>query len=271
MATPGGDNRTLARDVGQRSVGQLEAGLARVMGETGANNRWLLGALVLLNGGGIAVAAAETAWLDPRILEGAISMLVIGAALAVLGALIGALSSIFLSRQIGSASALWTEVASSGDVSEAALKAAGKVRQAGLVSSIVTLGIAFLSLVLFVGGVLTLASGLAGDVPAETVPAVTAQMNVGTPPLPERTPLAAPASNAAPPGPGTSAVKPAPDTAQPAKAEAKTPPPAAKPEPKRAPPRMPPRATETVPAPAATPPAAAAPAQTQPAPTPPAQ
>ena len=35
------ETRKLAQEVGARSVAQLEAGLARIMGETGANNRWL--------------------------------------------------------------------------------------------------------------------------------------------------------------------------------------------------------------------------------------
>ncbi|MBO9671321.1 MAG: hypothetical protein J7485_12470 [Sphingobium sp.] len=264
MATPGEETKKLARDVGQRSVGQLEAGLARIMGETGANNRWLLGALVLLNGGGIAVTAAETAWLDPRVLEGAISLLAMGAALAVLATLASALSSLVLSRQIGAASALWTEVASSGDVSETALKAAVKVRQTGLVTALVTLGIGFLSLVLFVGGVLTLASGLGGETAPEPEPAPTAQMNVGTPPLPARTPEPAAAATQEPAATPTPAPTPVPET--------KAPPP--KPQPQRTPPRRAPRASETAPAssssPAATPPPAAAPAPVQqPAPAPP--
>ena len=262
MATPGEETKKLARDVGQRSVGQLEAGLARIMGEAGANNRWLLGALVLLNGGGIAVAAAQTAWLDPRVLEGAISLLVIGAALAVLSALVSTLSSLVFSRQIGSASALWTEVANSGELSEAALKAAGRVRQTGLITSLVTLGIGFLSLVLFVGGALTLASGLAGDVPpvAETTPA--APMNVSTPPLPARTPEPAPtpAANASQPA----VEKPAPEPEAKPAAEPKATPP--KPEPKREPRRTPPRTTIAAPAPPSAPiaaqPPAAAPAPT---------
>jgi len=255
MATPGEETKKLARDIGQRSVGQLEVGLARIMGETGANNRWLLGALVLLNGGGIAVTAAETAWLEPRVLESAISLLVMGAALAVLGALAGALSSLVLSRQIGAASALWTEVASSGEVSETALKAAAKVRQIGLVTTLATLGIGFLSLVLFVGGALTLASGLGGEAAPEAEPAPTAQMNVGTPPLPARTPEPAAAPAQAPAATPTPVPTPAPET--------KAPP---KPEPQRTP-RRAPRARETAPAPssapAATPPPAAAPAPAQ--------
>ncbi|HEY1124833.1 MAG TPA: hypothetical protein VGE65_04315, partial [Sphingobium sp.] len=158
MATPGEETKKLARDVGQRSVGQLEAGLARIMGETGANNRWLLGALVLLNGGGIAVAAYD-GWLIPPAMENAVSLFVIGAALAVLAALAGALSALLLSRQIGAAIALWAQVAAEGELSDAAVKAAGKVRQTGLFSSLAVLGLGFLALVLFVGGALTLAGG----------------------------------------------------------------------------------------------------------------
>jgi outer membrane biosynthesis protein TonB len=265
MATPGEKRETnaLARDVGQRSVGQLEAGLARIMGETGANNRWLLGALVLLNGGGIAIAASQIAWLDPEALGSAISLFVIGAALAVLAALAGALAAQLLSRQIGAASAHWTQVASSGELSDDALKAAVQVRQTSQIASLGVLGIAFLSLVLFVGGALTLGSGLAAPVAAQPEPVVAPAMNVGTPPLPVVEPKPAPVENTTQP-PAAAPVPPPEVKAVP------TP----RPEPRRTPRRTPPRATETVPAasvpssaPAAMPPPAAAPAPTQPAPT----
>jgi hypothetical protein len=198
MATPGEkqDNKALARDVGQRSVSQLEAGLARVMGETGANNRWLLGALVLLNGGGIAITAGQIAWLDPEALGSAISLFVIGSALAVLAALGGALAAQLLSRRIGAASALWTQVASSGELSDDAIKAAVQVRQTSQIASLGVLGIAFLSLVLFVGGALTLGSGLAAPVTAQPEPTVAPAMNAGTLPLPVDEPKPAPVENA---------------------------------------------------------------------------
>lgn len=267
MATPGEKRETeaLARDVGQRSVGQLEAGLARIMGETGANNRWLLGVLVLLNGGGIAIAAGQIAWLDPEALGSAISLFVIGAALAVLAALAGALAAQLLSRQIGAASAHWTQVASSGELSDDALKAAVQVRQTSQVASLGVLGIAFLSLVLFVGGALTLGSGLSAPVVAQPESAIAPAMNIGTPPLPVVEPKPAPVENAAQTPAAAPAATPAP--------EAKAPPP--KPEPRRTPRRTPSRATEAPPAasapssaPLATLPPAAAPAQS-PAVTPP--
>jgi hypothetical protein len=263
MATPGEKRETnaLARDVGQRSVAQLEAGLARIMGETGANNRWLLGALVLLNGGGMAIAASQIGWLDPEALGSAISLFVIGAALAVLAALGGALAAQLLSRQIGAASAHWTQVASSGELSDDALKAAVQVRQTSQVASLGVLGIAFLSLVLFVGGALTLGSGLAAPVAAQPESAIAPAMNVGTPPLPAVEPKPAPVENTTQAPVAAPAPTPAP--------EVKAPPP--KPEPRRTPRRTPPRATETAPAaqspspaPAATPPPAAAPPQSQP-------
>lgn len=263
MATPGEKRETeaLARDVGQRSVAQLEAGLARIMGETGANNRWLLGALVLLNGGGIAIAAGQIAWLAPEALGSTISLFVIGAALAVLAALGGALAAQLLSRQIGAASAHWTQVASSGELSDDALKAAVQVRQTSQIASLAVLGVAFLSLVLFVGGALTLGSGLSAPTAVQPEPAIAPAMNVGTPPLPAPEVKPAPVENTtqAPVAAPVPETKPAP--------EAKAPP-----EPKRTPRRTLPRATETAPAastssvPAAAP-TTAAPAPTQPAPT----
>jgi hypothetical protein len=252
LAPDNDETKALAREVGQRSVGQLEAGLARVMGESGANNRWLLGALVLLNGGGVAVAAAQTAWLDPQSLESAISLFVIGAALAVLAALAGALGALVLSRQIGEASALWAQVSSSGDVTDAALKTAGKVRQTSQVSALTMLGVGLLSLILFVAAAMTMVSGL-----APSQPAVTSPQPVIVPP-----PSTKPAPTVTAPSPAPEAPAPTPTP------ETKTAPPP-KPEPKRTPRRAPPT-EQSAPAPApssAPPPAAAAPAPAQPATT----
>jgi hypothetical protein len=256
------ETKALAREVGQRAVGQLEAGLARVMGESGANSRWLLGALVLLNGGGIAVAASLTAWLDPKALESAISFFVIGAALAVLAALAGAFGALMLSRQIGEASALWTQVASSGDVTDAALKAAGKVRQSGQISALATLGMGLLSLILFVAAAMTMASGLAPSAPPAPEPQ---PVIVPAPPQPavKAVPAPAPAANASQPPADAS-----PPKSEPAP-QAKAPPP--KPEPKQAPrraPRQPAEQSAPAPVPSSAPPAAAAPAPAQPATTP---
>lgn len=189
------ETRKLAQEVGQRSVAQLEASLARIAGETGANNRWLLGALVLLNGGGLAVAASEAGLLAPQATEAAISFFVIGAALAVLAALGGALAALLLSRQIGEAIAHWAQVAAGGDVPDAALKAAGRIRQTGQISSLGTLALGLLSLILFVAGAMTLASGFSparenvAEVPGNTAEATNAAAAV----LPKLVPTATPA------------------------------------------------------------------------------
>ncbi len=247
------DTKAFARDVGMRSVGQLEAGLARLMAESGANSRWLLGALVLLNGGGIAVVAGQAAWLDPQAIEGAISFFAIGAALAVLAALGGALAALLLSRQIAGASALWTQVASSGELSEGALKAAGEVRRTGLVSQLATLGLGLLSLILFVAGAMMLASGLG---PSATVaPEAQPGISVGTPPLPAPVPI--PTATPSPVPTATPTPTPEPKAT-----------PTPRPEPRRAPRRAPrpaapepsaPSATAVVPPPVvASPPAAGA-------------
>jgi len=250
----------LARDVGQRSVAQLEAGLARIMGETGANNRWLLGALVLLNGGGIALTAGQIAWLAPEALEGAISLFVIGAALAVLAALAGALAAQLLSRQIGAASAHWTQVASSGELSDDALKAAVKVRQTSQIAALGVLGVGFLSLVLFVGGALTLGAGLAAPAAVQPEAVVAPAMNVGTPPLPAVESKPAPVQNAAQApvaAPAAAATATAPDAKVAPKPQPKAP---------RTPNRTAPAASTPSSAPAVTPSAAppASPAPTTP-------
>jgi len=241
------ETKAFAREVGARSVGQLEGGLARIMSENGANSRWLLGALVLLNGGGIAVVSAQNAWLDPQAVGNAISFFVIGAALAVLAALAGAGAALLLTRQIAEASAQWAQVAASGDLSEGALKSAGDVRRTGLFSQIATLGLGLLSLILFVAGAMTLASGLGPSTAA--VEEIAPPVSIGTPPIQAPTPAATPL--------------PVPvETPTPATPEPKATP-APEPEQKRAPRRAPrPTPSESAPAPApvVAPPAASPPA-----------
>ncbi len=203
-SNPSQDTRTLAREVAARSVAQLEGGLARILGETGANNRWLLGALVLLNGGGIALVAARGHMLGSEAIGQSMSFFVVGAALALLAALVGAGAALLLARQIGEASALWTQVASSGDLGEPALKAAARVRQIGLAAAFANLGLGLVSLILFVAGAMTLAGGLA------PVSAGKAPGNPAEPLLNAAMPIAPPAPTVAPQPSPTIAPSPTP-------------------------------------------------------------
>ncbi len=197
MAAPGGrtsgerdETNALAREIGARSVAQLEAALARIMAETGANNRWLLGALVLLNGGGIAVLSAHFGFMDAKSVDAASTFFVIGAALAVIAALAGSGAALVLGRQIGEAIALWTQVGASGDIGDGAINAAGKVRRTGLVASLATLAIGLLSLILFVAGAMTLGTRFAAF---QTEAATTKAEPPSAPALPAAEPTSRPA------------------------------------------------------------------------------
>lgn len=257
------ETKALAREVGQRSVAQLEAGLTRMASEVGATGRWILASLVTLNGGGVIAMATGHDVLSRETMSSATSLFVIGASLAVISALASLIGAQFLAPLLGRASVNWSRVAQTGDNIEEANEATKRFVRAGRINSIAPIALGFLSLVLFIGGALTLASGLAGETGPEAAPVQAAQMSVGTPPLPARTP--------------EPAAVPTQEPAAATRTPAPTPAPAAKappPEPKRTPGRAP-RASETNPAPssapAATPPPAAAPAPVQqPAPTPPA-
>ncbi|GEM_PF-3409462 len=177
------ETRALARALGQRSVGQFEASLARIAAEGGALARWLLGALVLLNGGGIAVAAGLAARMAPLTAAPALVLFVFGAALAVVGALVSLASGLVLARRIGEASGHWAQVASTGEMSEAALAAASGVRRHGLIWSIAALAASLVSLLLFMTGAMTLADGVASPAqPAALSPAEAALANMAQAP-----------------------------------------------------------------------------------------
>lgn len=241
--------RALVRDMGGRSVAQLEASQARILSETGANSRWLLGALVLLNGGGIALTASSAGDLHPPTISPAMILFIFGTALAVIAALVNAGSAIVMTRLIGAASGHWTEVAVTGELNEAAIKSASNMRKQGLVWSVAPLAVGLLSLMLFMTGAMTLADGVAPSAqPAMVSPAEAALANAANAPLTAQN--AAPAVNALPqPMPSATATPQAtPSAVQEKQVESRSPPrrqlrrPAASP-PAQAPAAPPPAAT----------------------------
>jgi len=166
------ETRALAREVGRRSVGQFETSLARIASDSGALGRWLLSALVLLNGGGIAVAASLAGRMAPLTAAPALILFVFGAALAVIGALVSLASGLVLARRIGEASGHWAQVAATGEIGDAALAAAGRVRRQSLLWSLAALAVSLVSLLLFMTGAMTVADGVAAPAqPAALSPA----------------------------------------------------------------------------------------------------
>jgi hypothetical protein len=253
MATPGEKRETeaLAREIGQRSADRLEAGLVRLMEDTSATGRWLLGSLVTLNGGGIVAMATGREAFNIQAIAPAIYYFVFGATIAVLAALVTMIAAVMLGRDYGEANALWTQVGLTGDITEEAMASAKRLKRKGLYWSGTSIGIGLVSLLLFMAGALTLADGIAPAAQSDAVDSAVVPLNVGTPPLPVSEPKSKPVplENTA----QLPTVTPTP--------EVKAPP--SKPEPRRTPRRNIPRAPET--APANLPPATPAPAQQSPA------
>lgn len=156
--------RALARDLGQRGAAQLEASQTRLLTEMGPNGRLITGALILLNGGGIAATALSAASIYPSAIPSAMIFFIFGVALAVIAGLVTAAAAIVMGRIIGEAAGQWTQVAASGETSDAALKAAANVRRKGFAWAVAPLALGLASLLLFMTGAMTVADGLAPSV-----------------------------------------------------------------------------------------------------------
>lgn len=232
--------RELAREVGRRSVNQLESGLARGISELAAVTRWLLAALLALNGGAVLALTMAGDSLG-GVLQEAVGYFILGCVAAVLAALAGAASLIAVSRPIGDAIAEWTQVAVSGEITEGALGAAKRVRSTGILWQGISGLIGLASLLLFLLGAAN-AFGEHGKSGTAAIPADQAALTA---------PAAAPAEPTLPP------VRARPDAAAGRSETAKADRPSAS-TPAARPSATPPRATAPSPKPGAT--AAARPA-----------
>lgn len=255
------ETRALAREMGRRAASQLEASQARMMAENGATGRWLQGALVLLNGGGLAIITTHADKIGGPAIAPAIIFFLFGASLAVVAALASAVSALVMARHVGEASGHWTQVSVTGEISEAALKAARSVRRQSQIWSAAPIVIALASLLLFMTGALTLADGVAPQVAPEAALPLEPEPDNSAPAIENSiNPTPAPANAALP-----VAATPSPTPSLQA-----TPSPAAQRQPpsRRQAPRAPRRPPASAPAqsPAAIPAPAPAPASTPPAP-----
>ena len=171
------ETRLLAQEVGRRSVSQLEASLARITVEAASTGRGLLKALVWLNGGGIALTVLSAPGMNAPSIVPAMIFFIFGVALALIALFVSALSALFMARPIGEASGHWAQVSVTGDISDAAMKAAGNVRKKGLIWSGAPLATALASLLLFMTGAMTLADGVAPPAAPEVSAAEAALAN----------------------------------------------------------------------------------------------
>lgn len=177
------ETRTLAQEVARRSVSQLEGSLARITAEAAATGRWLFGALIVLNGGGMALTAASAAGMKAATIVPAMVLFIFGAALTVVAALVSAGSALFMARPIGEASGQWAQVGVTGDISDEAMKATKGVRQKGLIWTVIPLVMAIASLMLFTTGALTLADGVSPPEQPEISAAEAALANAAQAPV----------------------------------------------------------------------------------------
>lgn len=170
--------RALAREVGSRSVEMLQAGLTRVLTDMTATTRWILAALLALNGGAVLLLANRHDGLDPAALKLAMVLFVLGAVVAVLAALLGALAALAMSRALGEAISAWTQVATSGEISEEALNSAQRLRRRSAMWLLPAFLIGLASLTLFLLGATSIAQayGVGALVPSATSAAPVAML-----------------------------------------------------------------------------------------------
>ena len=240
--------RALVRDVGRRSVAQLGEGVTRMIGETSALSRWLLTMLVLINGAGLWYCLGAEAGRF-----GAAPLLFFaGALVAIVAAIAGLVMALQAAGAMRAAIAVWTDVASSGALTDEALAAARRVRRMGLVWMSVIALFSLGALGLFLAGAWTAwgRTAVAEEIapPAEAMPEA-APANAAAPP-PVNAAEVAPTPS---PSPSPSAAQPRPSPSPTARPRRPTP----KPEARRAPAASPsPAATPSPrPAPSSPPPA----------------
>lgn len=155
--------RALVRDVGRQSVAQLGEGITRMIGETSALSRWLLTMLVALNGAGLVYCITRAAPLPAGPLGAPLPLFFGGVMVALFAAIVGLLVALPAIAAMRSALALWSEVASSGDLSDEAMAAARSVKRMGSVWMVAVALCAMAALGLFLAGVATVSDRLAAS------------------------------------------------------------------------------------------------------------
>lgn len=160
----------LLQDFTRRGLDQLERSHARLAADGAALQRWVLGALLLLNAAALVALAVMYGKAAPSVLTGAAGYFLAGAGACVAAAIAALLFNLARSRAIARAIAQWAEASASGELPEEAMDAAARIRAKAARGQIVIGLLGLAALVSFVAGAGTLASGLAsslGAVPEE--------------------------------------------------------------------------------------------------------
>ena len=159
----------LAQAAGEKMVVLLSAALEQSLTLTGDLNKWILASLVTLNGGAIVVLGNVAGQMAGAALSSAIVWFAAGCVLAVLTALVGALSAIATSEPLGAVLGFWMRVRSTGEFDEAEnAKLIRRLTKRGLLTygASVLLGVA--SLACFSVGIWTIADQIAETTASST-------------------------------------------------------------------------------------------------------
>lgn len=105
----------VAKAAGEKMVVLLGAALEQSLTVTSDLNKWILASLVTLNGGAIVVLGNLADRLAIAVLSNAIAWFAGGCILAVLAALVGALSAIATSQPPGETLGFWMRVRATGE------------------------------------------------------------------------------------------------------------------------------------------------------------
>lgn len=175
----------LLQDFTRRGLDQLERSHARLAADGAALQRWVLGALLLLNAAALVALAVMYGKAAPSVLTGAAGYFLAGAGACVAAAIAALLFNLARSRAIARAIAQWAEASASGELPDEAMDAAARIRAKAARGQIVIGLLGLAALVSFVAGAGTLASGL-GVVPDEGDGASSAETPEAAPlPLPD--------------------------------------------------------------------------------------
>jgi MFS family permease len=149
------------RGLALRTVSRLEAALEHSKVESSALTRWLLGALVAMNLVALTLVALLAPSLGTETVRQGLAAFSLGALIAFLAALVGALATVFITRMIRSAAGEWMDVATNDSDSAPAVAAARRMsRFANLWRAVLILA-GLISLLLLLAGGLVLGQDIA--------------------------------------------------------------------------------------------------------------
>ena len=153
------ENRLLVKRLAEKNITILDRAIAMMMTETISLYKWILAGLLTLNGG--AAAAIIGSDRDLGHLANPLALFISGAVLALLTALLSAISTLFLSGPAGEVLAYWVDAARTGEFGDELQPANHKLQKRSLIWHGMSVFVGILALGSFVAGAISAGNAIA--------------------------------------------------------------------------------------------------------------